>query len=749
MDQSAGPASSFGELLIAHRRAAGLTQEGLAEASGLSVRALRDVERGRTRAVQRRSADALAAALGLGSPERDLFLASAQEGRRRSTGPENGSASAELSMLPPVVPDLVGRADVLAGLRRAVGSGGVVAVVGQPGVGKTTAAVWMAHELRSAYPDGCLWVDLRGMDGQPLSVRGALKRLLQGLGIRPSDIPAAEADQVDLYRSMLAGRRVLVVLDNAADEVQVRSLLATSSGSLTLVTCRQALAGLEGVHWIWLEPLAEAAAVELLARIAGSDRIGAEPAAARELVALCGYLPLAVRIAGNRLATRPRWSVGYLAGLLRDTRTRLDSLSVGDLQVRSAFEMSHRRLSPGARTVFRRLAAVPGASFGVDLAEVATGMVGPQVRGYLDELADASLLQPAPTDRRFQFHDLLRLFAAERWEIEEPPAERERMTRAVLEYLLSTASAAALMFFPEEVRSDRFATPDEAGEWLLREESSWIAAYRAAARLGWHREVLELAKAMHWFSDVHWMGLPWVEIFQRGVAAAHALGDRRAEAKLLNFVGWAQSFCHVDHDATLETHRQALAVAVETDDRLEEVWAFAYIATTLTNLGRADEALEHARRAYVLAESFDFWSVRLSVHNRLGRVLYASGRYEEALSVHRAALADAERHAGEELSKTQRNIVAFVRLCLGDTLVGLGEWRLAAETFQESRRMFDDAEIPMTAAIAALSEADARLSVGEREQARECLHHALDCYGDAVPLAQRDRVSALRSRLAE
>jgi transcriptional regulator with XRE-family HTH domain/tetratricopeptide (TPR) repeat protein len=728
---------------------AGLTQEDLAEASGVSVRALRELERGRAQAAQRRSAQALADALGLTGDDRDEFLSVAQEARRRTPR----SAQAARFNLPPAVPDLVGREEELSRLKAAA-DGSVIAVVGHPGVGKTTLAVSVAHQLRPEFPDGCFLVDLRGMDDQPVTARAALDQLLQALGVPPARIPATEAEQAAMYRTMLEQRTVLVLLDNAADEAQVRPLIAAAPGCLTIVTCRRALAGLEAARWVWLDPLAEPDAVELLGTIVGRDRVLTEPEAAEELVSLCGNLPLAVRIAGNRLATRPHWSLAHLTAQLRDERTRLTSLSAGDLQVRSAFDMSYRRLSPGARLVFRRLAALPGVDFGAELAEVATGMTDSDVSPYLDELADASLLQTTPTPGRFQFHDLIRLFATERWEDEDKPAERDKVTCDVLDHLLGTATAAGLAIFPENSSATEvFATKDEAVDWLAREELNWIAAQRLAARLGRHREVIEVAKAMHRYSDTQWMGLPWTEIFSLGVAGARALGDRRDEAKLLNFVGWSQIVCDGDADAALISHEQALAIAVEADDRLEQAWAHAHVASVLRRLAtmgrvdRLDEALDHMRLAGALSEEFGFWTVQVSVRNRLGRIFQALERWDEALSVHSELLADTIRRDDEVSEEQRRWQATLTRIEVGRCLFAKGEWRHAAETFRETR----EALIAMGAAgpdaDAAMNEGKAWLEAGEYARARESLRYALEAYGDSAPADRREQVLAALARL--
>jgi tetratricopeptide (TPR) repeat protein len=365
--------------------------------------------------------------------------------------------------------------------------------------------------------------------------------------------------------------------------------------------------------------------------------------------------------------------------------------------------------------------------------------------GLLDELADASLLQALPGGR-FQFHDLLRLFAAELWAVEDSSAERERASRALLAHVVGTASSAGLSFFPDAA-ADAVPSDVEAGEWLAREESNWIAAVRGAARSGLHREVLALATAMHWYSDRRRLGPPWLEIFSSGLAAARALGDRRAEAKLLNLVGWAWRFCLGDHEAALAAHRLALAVAVEAGDRLEEAWTLAYTAGTLNGQGRSEEALDHMRRACLVSEEFDFWSLRMPARNGLSRILRALGRHEEALSVCRELLADLEPHLGERSSRTRLRTKAFVTLGIGECLVGMGRWRAAAEAFHESRQLFADTASEVDAACVALDEGDAWLKAGERAFARECLQDALTTYGDSVPSDQRDRVRALRARL--
>ncbi|MET8760063.1 NB-ARC domain-containing protein [Lentzea sp. NPDC004782] len=416
--------TAFGDFLRFYRSRVPLTQEELAERTGLSMRAIGDMERGRTLTPQSRTVQLLIGGLDLEGAEAAEFSALARAGRASAAEekPEVPGPAPVSPSLPPVLVELTGREAERAQLDRFAADTATrlrIAVVhGAPGSGKTALAVDAGHRLGARFADGCVFLDLRGMDSDPLTPARAAHRLLRSFGVDEHQIPADADDKLSLYRSMLRDRTVLLVLDNAANEAQVRPLLASSPGTLVLVTSRNTLVGLDARHRLAVDMLPLDHSVALLRAVAGEARVAAESEATARVATLCGGMPLALLIAGNRLTSRPRWTIAHLAEQLEDGRRRLSVLRAGDLQVRAAFEMSYHQLSPGAATLFRRLALLPGTSASTGLAAVLTDCP----EEALDELADASLLGISETPGHYTQHDLLRVFAAERLELDEPPA---------------------------------------------------------------------------------------------------------------------------------------------------------------------------------------------------------------------------------------------------------------------------------------------------------------------------------------
>ncbi|NUS79905.1 MAG: helix-turn-helix domain-containing protein, partial [Streptomyces sp.] len=338
----------FRQRLRHFRTRAGLSQEALSEAAGISVRALADMERGRTLGPQRRTIQALAQALELTDDDAAGLEKAAALGRPRPRAAEDPAGPHTLA-LPRDIRDFTARGPALARLLELAADLGdgepgdvepaasaVSVITGQPGLGKTAFAVHAAYRLAPHFPDGQFALDLRGMDAEPTPPRDALARLLGALGIADAALPNGLDERAALWRSLLSDRRVLLLLDNAVDEEQVFPLLPSTGPSLTLVTSRHSLAGLGSVHRTDLALLRREEAVELLTRILGPQRVQAEAQAARDLADLCGHLPLAVRIAGQRLLSRPHEHLTKLATRLAAEGRRLDGLQAGSLQVRAA-----------------------------------------------------------------------------------------------------------------------------------------------------------------------------------------------------------------------------------------------------------------------------------------------------------------------------------------------------------------------------------------------------------------------------
>ncbi|MFD8814159.1 helix-turn-helix domain-containing protein [Streptomyces sp. NPDC059627] len=435
---------TLAQLLRRHRRAAHLTLEQLAEASGVSARTLSDIERGRSKGPQERTVTAVADALSLGHDARRQLLELARGARLR----DHWTRPTGLCELPRSVGDFTGRAAELAWIDGLVGSDldpGVAVVglvTGSAGLGKTTFAVRAAHAARPGFPDGVFFLDLFGMSQRPLPVDDALALLLGALGVAAQQVPADTHGRASLYRSLLRERRILVVLDNAASEEQVRALLPGGGAARVLVTSRRLLSGLEGVRRLVLGPLQLPEATELLTGILGERAATDGEQALTRLAQLCGGLPLALRIIGNRLVSRPDWGADELARRLADEERRLEQFKAGDLKIANAFGMSYEQLAPAARRIFRRLAVVPGRDVDAALAAVAGGTSAEDAWDALDDLVDLGLLQDT-AEGRYRFHDLVRLFARDRLRQEETSAERAALAERTTSWLLRTATGGA------------------------------------------------------------------------------------------------------------------------------------------------------------------------------------------------------------------------------------------------------------------------------------------------------------------
>jgi hypothetical protein len=383
-----------------------------------------------------------------------------------------------------------------------IGAPVVLGVFGAGGVGKTVLANRLAHTVAARYPDGQLFVTLRGASSDPADPAEVLRRLLHTLGVAPGGVPEDRADRTAMYRSLLADCRMLLFCDDAGYEDQVRPLLPGARGCLVIVTARPSLLALPLTAWRNLELLSEAAALALLAQAVGDDRVADDLEAARRVVQYCGYLPLALAIAGARLRVRPHWTVAELARRLSSEYRRLDELSTtGRRDVRATFALSYADLDPVAATLFRRVSLLGYADFGRGVASALLG--GKQhlraAENALERLAEVRLVE-VTGPLRFRLHDLVRLYAAERLDAEEPEAaRRDALRRGLAYYLLRCRDNWRLLADPASAPEQRA----EAEEWFDRSRTAVVTAVHRAAEVGEPRLARDLAEAVTPYLDSH------------------------------------------------------------------------------------------------------------------------------------------------------------------------------------------------------------------------------------------------------
>lgn len=560
------------------------------------------------------------------------------------TGEPEGTAPAQL---PPDLADFTGREEAVKALVGAVGSGsphppGVVpgiVVYGQGGVGKSALAVRAGHLMRTGFAGGQLFVELRGGQPRPLHPGPVLAQFLRALGVPPAGIPESLDERARLFRTRVADRRILVVLDNAADEAQVRPLLPAAGGAV-LVTSRRPLPGLEGFTRLQLGVLDTATATELLARIVGADRVRAEPAAAERIVRLCGTLPLAVRTAGARLSAKPHWPLARLVARLTDERRRLDELRAGDLEVRACLALGYAGLDPAEQAVLRTAAMAPVPDFASWLVAAGCGIDEAEADNLVERLVDAQLLEPAGVDQagqdRYRLHDLTRVYALERRAAEETPSERH----AVASRWLHTA--VALTGYAVARTGDRVRgfDPEPPGQQVVaatiaRDPFAWYAAERAtllaAVEYGAHHRLetpaWRLAHALATFFEIRAGWDDWRHSHQLAGRAAAAVGDRVGVAAMESGLGRLE-LDHGAHPAGLRHLEPAAATA-------RELGPGALLAVTLHRLGEAygflsrlDDAIACHTEALSLAA--DDPPVRMDVLRSLGLLHHLTGELSAA-----------------------------------------------------------------------------------------------------------------------
>ncbi|MEV4099781.1 BTAD domain-containing putative transcriptional regulator [Nonomuraea sp. NPDC049649] len=603
------------------------------------------------------------------------------------------AAPAVPAQLPPDVTGFVardaelGRLDALLDRKSQTGQPFIAVITGMGGVGKSGLAVHWSHRVAARFPDGQLFVDLNGYaeTGPPASPSDILDTLLRALNVTRQPPPPTLEERAALFRTVLAGRRLLLVLDNARDSAQVRPLLPGAGGCAVVVTSRDQLAGLitlEGATPLRLDVLPPDQGVGVLACIAGEQRVHADPEGARQLSELCGGLVLALRVAAARLVMRPSWTSADLVARLTDESRRLDELSRGEVDLRTKFILSYRDLSPQAAIMFRRLALLDMTEFGPWLGAALLEIDPEHAQDLIEQLVDAQLLEPGQSraggQARYRFHDLLRLYARERALIEESEQERNAALRRALGCWLALAEAAharllggdyAVLHGPAERRRlpsvviDRMMS--DPVEWFEAERPHLLAAIGQAGALGFSALCWDLTMTSATFFELRSYYDDWRSAHELALAVARSDGDVRGQGAMIYGLGSLELFRqrYDDADGLL---REALRMFEEQGEEHGHALALRNLALLDRIAGRYDLALSRYEQAGKMLHELGDHAAWAHVMASTAQVLLERGDYGEAEPLLRAAvstfeeigyqrgLAQALYRFGEVLLRTQR-----------------------------------------------------------------------------------------------
>jgi DNA-binding SARP family transcriptional activator/tetratricopeptide (TPR) repeat protein len=682
-----------------------------------------------------------------------------------AAGPER----AVPAQLPPDPSDFTGRTgyvDRMDALLTRTDHGSTVCVVAGPGgVGKSALAVHVGHRVAASYPDGQMYVDLGGTSSTPATVAEVLGRFLRALDPDAATVPEGTDERIDRYRTILAERRVLLVLDDAANEQQVRPLIPGSPSCAVLVTSRNCLPGLSGAYLVELDMLAADEAFELLARIGGEGRIRSAPEAAEEIVARCGRLPLAVRIAGARLATRQRWSPALLAARLADERQRLNEFDIGDQQVRASIELSYRTLAPVAQVVLRRLGRLGLPDFAPWVAAALADVPLAAAERVVEQLVDVHLIDysfvDGATQVRYRLHDLIRLYAQERAEQDENREDEIAAVTRVLagwlwlaDRLAEARPAGTIDFFRPRGTGTRRAYPEVARaaagnprSWLEAEQNALVVSAERAVVIGLDRLAVELSStlcgdlfAQHNLLDA------WARAHTAAVVAAR--GDVHAEAVLLAQLGHLR----LEQDRFVEAREylsQALAMFRDAADIRGEVAALATLGLACRDQGYLPEARHFLTQASTACTALADDTAVGYCARLTGSVLLEQGDFtaaEEALAAGLAAYLRAGSDRGVGLT---RRTLAMLHRARGDLALAERECLGALAIFEQ----LDD---PLLAAYCGRTLAKTRLRMGVLDGVRPALESALrtaragaDRWGEGLALRTLGELHLAAGRLDE
>ncbi|MFI0901596.1 BTAD domain-containing putative transcriptional regulator [Streptomyces sp. NPDC020983] len=679
--------------------------------------------------------------------------------------------------LPGTVPDFTGRAAFVRELGEqlsaaALGSG-VMAVSGFSGVGKTTLAVQVAHEARENFPDGQLYVDLQGTSAVPSEPEAVLGSFLRSLGLPDAAIPDSLADRAALYRSTLSGRRVLALLDNAYDAAQIRQLLPGTPGCAALVTSRVRMVDLEGAHLVDLDVMSPEESLLLFTRIVGDERARSERQASLDVVAACGFLPLAIRIAAARLAARRTWTVSVLAAKLADHRRRLDELRAGDLAVKATFDLGYDHLSAAQARAFRLLSLPEGPDISLDAAAAVLDLDRYRAEELLEALVDISLIESA-APARYRFHDLLRLYARERAETDESQEERcAALSRLLDFYLGSTASAYALEnpgdrvldhLAPTSHPGLAFTAREESLDWMFREAQGLFATVRQAAEGGCGGFLRRAADVLLVSQDLMESGVyarQYEQAARALVGAAQNCGETLVEGRARIWLGQLLRITGRFEEAENEATR-ALMLGIVAEDpitcsyapNLRGILAFlgrrfaesaAYYTTALeafradgnrhgeaaalSNLSRVQSEIGQEDAAVAAAEQVVAMRRGLGVGFRLGNGLYALGIAQTVSGRLDSAVASFTEAAGIFRESRQHFWEGMALFRLANVHLAAGRFREAASCVEQSLGLLRKDRVGDWRTANALTALGRALAgMGQSIRARSCWQEALNIY---------------------
>jgi tetratricopeptide (TPR) repeat protein/transcriptional regulator with XRE-family HTH domain len=751
------PPVAFASLLRKLRQEARLTQEELAEAAALSVRAVSYLEAGVVTSPQKDTMRLLADALGLIGPARAGFEAA---GRGRAAP---GGVAAATRTLPRDIASFTGRHRELDQLAKATArAGGVVsihAIGGMAGVGKTAFAVYAAHRLAGRFPGGQIFLSLHGHTPgqQPVDPEDALASLLLTLGVAPAQIPPGLEARMGLWRDRLAGRQLLLVLDDATSSEQVLPLLPGSGGSLVLVTSRRHLSVLDDATAVSLDTLPPEEAGELLVRLVGRTGLSPADPFVDQITRLCGFLPLAIGMVARQLHHHPAWSVAGRAAELAAAAGRLELMAAENASVAAAFDLSYADLTEDQQRLFRRLGLHPGADVDGYAGAALDGTDLAAARRGLEALYDQYLLAE-PTEGRYRMHDLIREHARALAGRVDRDRDREAATARLLDYYQYTAARADALIARQARPAPAFAAGpvpaavpalgggERALGWARAERPSLLACLDHATATGQHARVVALTGGL---AGLLRRDGPWAEAISRhttAIQAARYLGDRLGQANALHDLGDVRRLTG-DYLAAAQDLGQALGLYRDLGDRLGQANAFSRLGDVRRLTGDYPSAAEDLEQALVLHRDLGNLLGQANALNHLGDVRRLTGDYLAAVEDLEQALG-IYRDLGDLLGQANAlNHLGDVRRLTGDYLAAVEDLEQALGIYRDLGNRFGQAGALLYLGVLRRLTGDYAAAVEDLEQALGIFRDLGNRGGEAESLNERGTLHRVSGEL--